>query len=140
MDKDSISYKVFDKMYQQDALSKDFGMEIVDIFPGNCTLSMIIKPTMLNGFQIAHGSITYALADSALAFAANSYGEKAVSIETSISHSKAVGQDERIIAKTEEMNRTKRTALYYVTITNEIGEKVAFFKGTVFLTGKFWDL
>jgi acyl-CoA thioesterase len=77
-------------MLENDQFSNWLGIAVERIEAGNCILKMTVSATMLNGHQIAHGGITYAFADSALAFAANSYGRKAVSIESNIAHIKPV--------------------------------------------------
>ena len=74
------------KMYANDEFSKWLGIEILKVGEGSCQLKMTVRAEMTNGFKIAHGGITYSLADSALAFASNSHGRQAVSVETSISH------------------------------------------------------
>jgi acyl-CoA thioesterase len=99
---------------------------------------MTVRGEMTNGFKIAHGGITYSLADSAFAFASNSWGEQAVSIETSISHTKPVQIDDVLTAETSMKNKSKRLAIYNVTVTNQDEKVVALFKGTVFHTGKEW--
>ena len=81
---------VLDLMMENDAFSKWIGIQIHDVGIGTCTLQCTIKSEMLNGFGICHGGVTFAIADSALAFASNSHGIKSVSIETSISHTKTV--------------------------------------------------
>ena len=73
-------------MLENDHYSQWLGIERLGETPGTCQLKMTVRKEMLNGFGIAHGAITYALADSALAFASNSHGRHAVSVETSISH------------------------------------------------------
>ena len=78
--------KIVNAMYDQDAFSQWLGIEIIEVSEGNCQLKMTVKKEMLNGFKIAHGGIAYSLADSALAFAANTHGNKSLSLETSISH------------------------------------------------------
>ena len=93
---------------------------------------------MTNGFDISHGGIAYCLADSCLAFAANSDGIKAVSIETSISHTKKVVSGDILTATSKEINKSSKTALYYITITNQNKLEIAHFKGTVFRTEKEW--
>ena len=90
MDKRALAEKVLDTMYNNDHYSKWLGIERITIEPGRCILRLKVRKDMLNGFAIAHGGITYSLADSALAFASNSHGRKAVSIETSISHAEQV--------------------------------------------------
>ena len=77
-------------MISGDAFSQWLGIEVLKISEGKCTLQMIVRDEMTNGFNIAHGGIAYSLADSALAFAANSDGIQSLSIETSISHTKKV--------------------------------------------------
>lgn len=127
-------------MYSSDWFSQWLGIERVNIAPGTCTLRMTIRKDMLNGFGIAHGGITYSLADSALAFASNGHGRMAVSVETSISHTKSLKEGDVIIAVAEEVSLTDKIGVYYITVKNENGEKVALFKGTVYRTQKEWDV
>ena len=132
--------KIVDKMFDQDAFSQWLGIEIVDLSKGYCKLKMKVRGEMLNGFHIAHGGIAYSLADSALAFASNSNGKKALSVETSISHAVAIKEGDDLIATTEELSFSDKIGVYNVSITNNENEKVAFFKGTVYRTSKDWFL
>lgn len=127
-------------MYDNDAFSQWMEIKIVELGLGHCVLTMPVKAEMLNGFGISHGGITYSLADSALAFASNSHGIKAVSVETSISHTKAVKEGDTITAIATEKNVTFKFGIYDVVLTNQHGETVALFKGTVYRTGKEWDV
>jgi len=126
------------QMYDKDAFSKWLGIELVDIQHGNCEIKLTVRKDMLNGFGIAHGGITYSLADSAFAFATNSIGHQAVSIETSISHTSKVIDGDVLTAKTALINKTRKFAIYHVDITNQEDLRVASFKGTVYYTGKDW--
>jgi acyl-CoA thioesterase len=130
--------EIFDLMYNNDPFSKLLGMELLEINEGFCKLQMKVSNDMLNGFGIAHGGITYSLADSALAFASNSRGIQSVSIETSINHLSKVVEGDTLTAITEEKNLTGRTALYLINIINQHQQSVALFKGIVFRTGKEW--
>ena len=136
----STSMKIVDKMFDQDAFSQWLGIKIVDLSKGYCKLKMKVRGEMLNGFHIAHGGIAYSLADSALAFASNSNGKKALSVETSISHAVAIKEGDDLIATTEELSFSDKIGVYNVSITNNKNEKVAFFKGTVYRTSKDWFL
>ena len=133
-----LAKKVVDKMISGDAFSQWLGIEVLEITEGFCKLKMTVRDEMTNGFNIAHGGIAYSLADSCLAFAANADGIQAVSIETSISHTKKVASGDILIATSKEMNKSSKTALYYITITNQDNQEVAHFKGTVYRTGKEW--
>jgi acyl-CoA thioesterase len=127
-------------MFENDAFSSRLGILIVDLRIGAVNLELMVTDEMLNGFDIAHGGIAYALADSALAFSSNTHGIHAVSIETSISHVKKVVVGDVLRTQVEEKSLTSKTGLYYITITNQKDEVVAYFKGTVFRTGKAWEV
>lgn len=133
-----LATKVVTKMYDNDWFSQWLGIERLTIETGSCVLKMTIRKEMLNGFGIAHGGITYSLADSALAFASNSYGKMAVSVETSISHTKQLKEGDKITATAQEMSLTNKIAVYNVTIKNQHNELVGLFKGTVYRTSKEW--
>lgn len=127
-------------MYDNDPMSQWLGIERILDGPGISILRMKVRREMLNGFAIAHGGITYSLADSALAFASNSHGIQSVSVETSISHVAPVKEGDVLITSVEEKNLTNRTGLYYITVINQDEKAVAHFKGTVFRTGKEWEV
>ena len=133
-----LAKKVVDKMISGDAFSEWLGIEILEITTSFCKLKLKVREEMTNGFKIAHGGITYSLADSCLAFAANSDGIQAVSIETSISHTKKVTSGDKLTATSKQINKSSKTALYYITIINQNNQEVAHFKGTVFRTEKEW--
>jgi acyl-CoA thioesterase len=130
--------EIVDLMMNDDSFSKWMGVKIDTIDNGICVLRASVKEEMLNGFRIAHGGISYSLADSALAFASNSRGVQCVSIETSISHVKKVFQGDVLIARASEVHRGKTTGIYNVEIVNQNNLLVALFKGTVFITDKEW--
>lgn len=130
--------KIVNTMFKGDAFSKWLGIKIVEVKKGACELKMTIREEMTNGFKIAHGGITYSLADTALAFASNSHGRKSVSIETSISHTKQCLIGEIITAKALEKSISNKIAIYEIIITNQNEETIALFKGTVYRSSKDW--
>lgn len=134
----ALARKVVDKMMEKDNFSKWLGIQVVEIMPGSCILSLTVTEEMLNGFDILHGGICFSLADSALAFASNSHGIKAVSVETSISHLAPCHAGDVLTARTEEISNGKKISIYLVSIHNQDARKVAVFKGSVYKTGKIW--
>ena len=140
MESNSLPEKVVSKMFDADWFSQWLGIERLEVKQGRCVLRMTIRKEMLNGFAIAHGGITYSLADSALAFASNSHGRMSVSVETSISHTESLKEGDVIIATAEEMSLSNKVAVYHVTVTNQNNKVVALFKGTVYRTSKEWDV
>ena len=129
--------QIVQKMMDNDAFSQWLGIEVLEVGLGHCVLQMTVRPEMTNGFQVAHGGITYSLADSALAFASNSRGQHALSIETSISHVSPVVAGDELRATAEERQSSKRLARYAIRVTrNE--ETVALFQGTVYKKDQPW--
>ncbi len=125
-------------MMAKDAFSKWLGIEVMEITVGKCSLACKVTESMLNGFDIAHGGISYSLSDSALAFAANSHGFKCVSIETSISHTRPAKLNDILTARCSELHRGRTTGIYQVLVTDQNNKTVALFKGTVKIMEGMW--
>lgn len=125
-------------MMENDLFSQWLGISVLEISIGQCTIQNTVTKDMLNGFSIAHGGISYSLADSALAFASNSHGVKCVSIETSISHVRPVFENDRLTAIVKELHRGKTIGIYEVIVSNQNQKTVALFKGTVNVSTDFW--
>lgn len=130
--------KIVDIMFEFDAFSQWLGIERLQHNEGYSLLRMKVREEMLNGFGIAHGGITFSLADSALAFACNSTGRKAVSIETSIAHTAPVKVGDTLRAEAVEQNRGHKIAHYMVTVTNQDNQVVGLFKGIVYRKSEEW--
>lgn len=127
-------------MMKNDAFSQWLGIQVVSSTVESAVLEMTVREEMTNGFNIAHGGITYSLADSALAFASNGGGKQSLSIETSIHHIEKVLAGDVIRARASLVSETHKTAIYQIDITNTSDERVAWFKGTVYRTSKEWKL
>lgn len=126
--------EIVNKMYNGDKFSQWLGIEIVEVNEGSSVLKLEVKEEMLNGFDILHGGISYSLADSALAFAANSRGKVCLSLEQSINYPAAAKRGDVLTATANEISLTSKTAIYDVTITNQDNKKVGIFRGTVYRT------
>lgn len=129
---------IVDQMMAHDEFSQWLAIERLDERPGYSKLRMTIRKEMCNGFGMLHGGVSFSLADSAFAFASNSQGQKAVSIETSISHLKAAFPGDVLTATAKEENLSHRLAIYQVRVHNQKEELVALFKGTVYRKKEEW--
>ena len=126
------------KMLSQDAYSQWLGIEILACKIGKCKLGMTIRKEMLNSMDKTHGAITYALADTAFGFTANTHGKYAVSIETSINHIEALEEGDYITAEaTLDLQKTKIG--FNIVEVKRGNELVALFKGVVYRTSKDWE-
>lgn len=137
MDKSKLAEKVVQNMYDNDAFSQWLGIKVVDITPGYAKLVMTVREDMVNGFNVSHGGIAFSLADSALAFASNSYGRVAVAMENNISFMKKVVAGDTLTAKTDELSIGRRIGVYNISITNQDNTQIALFRGTVFRTQEY---
>ena len=122
-----------------DKMSQWLEIDVLSYEAGQVSVRMIIRDEMVNGFNVAHGGITYSLADSALAFSANSHGLRSMSIETSISHAKMVSVGDILTVKTKELSLSRKIGVYEMDVHNQKDELVAHFKGTVYRSSKMWE-
>ena len=116
-------------MFRNDRASKLLGMQIVDVSPGSATLVMTIRDEMLNGHDICHGGLITTLADSAFAFACNSYNELTVASGFSVDLLAPGRLNDVLTARCTEVSKAGRTGVYDTVITNQRGERVAVFRG-----------
>ena len=116
-------------MWDGDAASRAMGMRIDAIGPGTAVISMDLAPEHLNGHGTAHGGILFTLADSAFAFACNSYGAKVVAQSAQIAFLSPGKGGERVTATARETALAGRSGVYDVTVTGEDGRRIAEFRG-----------
>ena len=116
-------------MWQDDRASQSLGMTIDEIAPGRARLSMAISAMMINGHGTCHGGYIFLLADSAFAFACNSHNHVSVAQSCTISFVKPAREGDVLVAEAVEFSRPGRSGLTDVTVRNQHGEDIAFFRG-----------
>ena len=116
-------------MWAGDAASKHLGMTLDATGPGRAALSFTVQPEHLNGHGICHGGYIFTLADSAFAFACNSYNRTVVAQHVSITYLSPARAGERLSAEAAEVSLSGRSGVYDVTVTGGDGRKVALFRG-----------
>lgn len=128
--------RVVNGMMAKDAFSQWLGIEVLEIAPRRSTLRMTVRAEMINGFGVTHGGIVYSLADSALAFACNAKGTIWMAVENTVGYPKSVMPGDVLTAVATEESAGNKLGFYRVLITNQTGELVSTFRGTVYNTGK----
>ncbi|WP_373274786.1 hydroxyphenylacetyl-CoA thioesterase PaaI [Roseobacter insulae] len=113
----------------KDAASQALGMKIEKISPGRATLTMIVGPQMLNGHAICHGGFIFTLADSAFAFACNTYNQLTVAQQNQITYLQPGQEGDCLTAEAVETARSGRSGTYDVRVTNDAGDIIALFRG-----------
>jgi acyl-CoA thioesterase len=103
-------------MWATDRASQGLGMRLVGVAPGRATLTMRITEDMVNGHDICHGGFLATLADSAFAFACNTYDEVTVASGFDIEFLAPVRLGDEVTAEAREVARYGRSGLYDVTL------------------------
>lgn len=116
-------------LYARDRASQALGMRLAEVRPGRARVVMTVRPDMLNGHDVCHGGIVFALADSAFAFACNSYNESTVAAAGAIDFLAAARAGDELTAEASELWRTRRNGIYEIQVINQRGERVALFRG-----------
>jgi acyl-CoA thioesterase len=135
-DERQLAERVVRGMFAKDAFSQWLGVEVLEMAPRRSTVRMRIREDMVNGFGVSHGGVVYSLADSALAFAANTHGSVTVAIENSIGYPNPVHVGDEITAVASEESFGNRVGYYRVTVTNQNEAVVGVFRGTVYKTNR----
>ena len=126
------------QMMEADAMSQWLGIEVLESAPGVCRCRLVVRDDMVNGFGIAHGAITYALADSTLAFAVNAQGRHAVSVTSTIQHLAPVMLGDVIESQAIMRSEGQRVVHVDVEVTNQRGERVAWLTATGYKRSTSW--
>ena len=132
----STPQQVLSAMLARDRFTEWLGIIIDEYRAGYCRLHFTVRAEMLNGFDIAHGGVVFAAADSAFAFACNGQGRLTVALDVSISFVKTATAGDELFVEAKEVHAGNKTGFYEVRVTNKASEIVALFKGTAYRTDK----
>jgi acyl-CoA thioesterase len=124
-----LAERVAQGMLAQDAMSRALGISILEVRPGYARLKMTVRPDMANSHSICHGGAIFTLADSAFAFACNSYNCSTVASGCSIDFITPARIGDELIAEATERALPGRLGLYDVVVTDQSGHPIAFFRG-----------
>lgn len=103
-------------MYEADLASRHLGIQIEHVTPGHATARMQVRDTMINGHDICHGGYVFLLADTAFAFACNTYGPVTVAAACDIIFLGPAHLGDELIAEAAERQRYGRSGIYDVTV------------------------
>ena len=124
-----VADRVREGMFRNDRASKWLGMQILQVTPGHAVLQMTVRDEMLNGHDICHGGLITTLADSAFAFACNSYNELTVASGFTVDLLAPGRGGDVLTATCREVSKAGRTGLYDCEVVNQHGQRIAVFRG-----------
>ena len=118
-----------DAMWAEDSATNGLGMQLGEVSPGRSEMRMNVRQEMVNGHGTCHGGFIFTLADSAFAFACNTYNARTVAQHCSISFLAPARLGDMLVARAVEQSRAGRSGIYDVRVETEAGVQIALFRG-----------
>jgi acyl-CoA thioesterase len=129
MDAAALARACADAMWKDDAATQSLGMTLVSVAPGQAVITMTVTDRMVNGHKLCHGGYIFTLADSAFAFACNTYNQRTVAQHCAVTFLASAKLGDKLVARAVERQRSGRSGIYDVTVTREEGNVIAEFRG-----------
>jgi acyl-CoA thioesterase len=127
-------------MLTHDRFSQWLGLQVDATETEYCKLHFQVTDQMLNAFELIHGGVLFAAADSAFAFACNSHGILTLALNADIAFTRTAHSGDILTVEAKAIHQGGRAGVYQVGITNAAGELIALFKGTAYRTSKPIDV
>ncbi|MEO7159792.1 MAG: hydroxyphenylacetyl-CoA thioesterase PaaI [Polaromonas sp.] len=128
-DPQALAEKVAAAMWSRDRATNALAMQLLGVKPGYAMVSMPVRADMLNGHDICHGGYLFTLADSAFAYACNSYNQNTVASACHIDFLAPAREGDILQAEAVERSLSGRTGVYDVTVRTRAGKTIALFRG-----------
>ena len=125
----ALAEAVAETMWARDRATNALGMKIAAVRPGYARISMVVRGDMVNGHHICHGGLIFTLADSAFAYACNSYNKNTVASACNIDFLAPGREGDTLDAEAVEQSQAGRTGVYDVTVRDSAGKTIALFRG-----------
>ena len=138
MNKQALAERIAGVIEREDRASRWLGMRLEEVKPGAARLSMRVTEHMVNGQQVCHGGLIFALADSSFGYACNTHNHRALAASCAIDFLAPAQLGDELIAEAAEVARAGRASLYDVRVTNQHGELIALFRGKAAIVKGAW--
>ncbi|MBU1235733.1 MAG: hydroxyphenylacetyl-CoA thioesterase PaaI [Gammaproteobacteria bacterium] len=129
MTPDQIASRCAEIMWPDDHAARGLGMTIVRVGPGTATLTMTVRQDMVNSHGTCHGGFIFAVADSAFAYACNSYNHRSVAAGVDINFLAPAHLGDVLTAKGHARHQGGRSGVYDIEVSNQLGKLIAVFRG-----------
>ena len=128
-DAQALAERVAASMWERDTASHALGIRLLRVAPGQAEVAMAVRADMLNGHAICHGGFIFTLADSAFAYACNSYNLSTVASGCAIEFLAPAREGDVLVADAQERSASGRTGIYDIEVHREGGGRIALFRG-----------
>ena len=129
MNRQALAERIAGVIEREDRASRWLGMRLEEVKPGGARLSMRVTEHMVNGQQVCHGGLIFALADSSFGYACNTHNHRALAASCAIDFLAPAQLGDELTAEAAEVARAGRASLSDVRVTNQKGELIALFRG-----------
>jgi len=141
MNPEQIARRCAEIMWPDDHAARGLGMEILTVGPGTATLAMSVRQDMVGGHGTCHGGFIFALADSAFAYACNSFNHRAVAAGVDINFIAPAHLGDRLVAHGHVRHQGGRSGTYDIEVENQAGKLIAIFRGrSTRIKGHFFEM
>ncbi len=129
-----LARRCAEALFAADEASRAAGITVSDVGPGCASAHLTVRADMVNGHDICHGGYVFLLADSAFAFACNTYDVVTVAQACDVVFVAPARVGDDLTATAVERLRSGRTGIYDVTVRRG-DDVVAEFRGRSRSTG-----
>ena len=129
MNPDELARACAAAMWAGDRATQHLGMRIEHVAAGTAAIAMTVTRDMVNGHGMCHGGYIFTLADSAFAFACNTYNQRTVAQHCAVTFIASAFEGDRLTATAREVSRRGRGGIYDIAVVNQKGETLAEFRG-----------
>ena len=129
MTPEALARACAEAMLADDPASRSLGMVLEHVGPGVARMAMAVRADMVNGHGMCHGGFIFTLADSAFAFACNTYNERTVAQHCAVTFLRPAQVGMRLVAVAAERSRAGRSGIYDITVSTAEGTGIAEFRG-----------
>lgn len=137
---DEAFLATFKKRIAAQEISRFWHLELEEVGPGRARVSMVCRPEMANIMGMVHGSAIFALIDEAFQAAVNGHGTVAVALNMNLTFHAAPKMGERLVASTRELRAGRRTATYFIEVTDPKGSLIASCQALAYRKDTPWEL
>ena len=104
------------KKVEQEPFAKLLNIKLIEVSEGYARCEMEYTEQMDNIYGSAHGGAMFSLIDEAFEISSNSHENIAVALNMNVTYMRPPKKNTVLVAESKEINRTKKTASYYITV------------------------
>ena len=109
----------------REGYAEKMGLKLVELSSGHAVVEMVPRNDDENIFGMVHGGAVFALMDEAFQISCNTHGRMAVALNVNVTYHAPAHFNRLLRAESMERHRSKKTATYQITVTDEMGTLIA---------------